>query len=70
MLPSIEELKNSLGGRPQGINTKVRVSVYIDKTDDEDLRALCSTLNMPVSTLIRKLLEEYLSDKRIETLKV
>ncbi|MDF1882610.1 hypothetical protein JHD49_01500 [Sulfurimonas sp. SAG-AH-194-C21] len=63
MLPSMKDLEHSLGGRPDSSKSKVRISVYIDKADNEALRLVCTKVDIAVSTLIRKLIKEYLSHK-------
>jgi hypothetical protein len=64
MIPSIQDIENSLGGRPKGDESKDRVSVYLSQIDNEALRGICSTAKMPVSSLVRQLIEEYLSKRK------
>jgi hypothetical protein len=61
MIPSIQEIENSLGGRPKLDDSKVRISVYLSQHDNEVLRGKCLKVKISVSSLVRQLIEEYLS---------
>ena len=58
-IPRFDDIKNAFGGRPTE-EKMVRLSYYISKLESEKLKELSLSIKVPVSRLIRDLVQERL----------
>lgn len=57
-IPKFEDVKNAYGGRPKKSEKKVRLSFYLYPEDSKKLRLLAQSRDVPVSELIRELVQK------------
>lgn len=55
-MQTIQEIEHSLGGRPRAKEKKVRISVYLSKTEHETLKSFCEQYSFAISNYVRLLI--------------
>ena len=56
-IPNLKSIEKSIGGRPKTKSQKVRLSFYINEKESEKLKALALSRDVPVSGLVRELVQ-------------
>ncbi len=58
-LPDLKKIEESIGGRPKSKSSKkARLSFYISEKDVEKLKSLAVSRDIPVSGLVRELVQK------------
>lgn len=57
-LQTIEEIEQSIGGRPQGAQRKIRMSVYLSPQAAQAIQKRVDQLDMTISHYIRELVKQ------------
>lgn len=56
-IPRFDDIKNAFGGRPKE-DKMVRLAYYLSKEESEKLKALSRSMKVPVSRIIRDLVQK------------
>ena len=62
MLPKFNDIENAIGGRPKK-EAKVRMAYYLSKEENEKLKSIAESRDLPVSVLVRKLVKKMIKDE-------
>lgn len=55
-MQTIKEIENSIGGRPEAKNKKVRISVYLSQDEHKRLKAFTEQYSFSMSNFVRLLI--------------
>ncbi|GAA0695280.1 hypothetical protein GCM10009104_23710 [Marinobacterium maritimum] len=60
-LPTLASLERSIGGRPRLEETMIRMSFYLSPAEAQALKSQARAQSLPVSQIVRRIVQEYLS---------
>lgn len=61
-IQTLKELEKSIGGRPRSKRKKVRLSIYLDKTDYMFIKKYSNREDMPISVIVRNLIKTLIKE--------